>query len=146
MHHSSILSKLSSLPIQDHVYNWFVNYMKDHTHTTKYQSFTSQPASINASVFQGSAIGPAMYVVNSMDLIPLHSSCSVDKYPDDRYLIIPAGSDDHLQSEIDSIETWAVANNLRLNKSKSVEMIVFSCCKAIKARSKGPVIAPLSLE
>jgi len=59
--HSCVLSKLSSLPIQDNVYNWFVDYFLDHTHVTKYCSCISQPAYINAGVFQGPAIGPSMY-------------------------------------------------------------------------------------
>src|SRR6476469_3986709 len=65
-----------------------------------------------------------------MDLIPLHSSCFIDKYTDDTYLIVQEGSDSYVQSEIDSIERWAMANNLRLNKNKSMEIIVFTSSRA----------------
>ena len=139
--HSCVLSKLSSLPIQDNVYNWFVDYFLDHTHVTKYCSCISQPASINAGVFQGSAIGPAMYVVNSSDLKPINSSCYIDKYADDTYLLVPSGCDDLIPSELLAIEQWADSNNLKLNKSKSMEMIIYS---SAKARSTGSVVPPLS--
>ena len=97
--HSTTRAKLSSLPIDDNIYNWFVNYFFDHTHVTKYCSTTSQPASINAGVFQGSAVGPAMYVVNSSDLKPIDSSCYNDKYADDNYLIVGASCEDCIPSE-----------------------------------------------
>ena len=114
--------------------------MTDHTHVTKLNFSTLQPASINASVFQGSAIGPALFLLNSMDLIPLHSNCSMDKYADDTYLIVPAGSDHHIQSEIHSIEIWAKANNLKLNTNKCQEMVIYP---SEKARTNGKVISPL---
>lgn len=130
--HSSILSKLSALPIDDTFYNWFVRYFQNRSHVTKFQGFLSQPASINASVFQGSAIGPSMFVINSSDLKPLNKDCYLDKYADDTYLIVPAGCDAESLSELNAIGKWAANNNLQLNKTKSVEMIVYAGKKCSK--------------
>ena len=85
--HSCILSKLSSLPISDQLYNWLVNYFQGHSHTTRFNSTTSSTAKINASVFQGSAIGPSLFVINGIDLKPVHKENYIDKYADDSYLI-----------------------------------------------------------
>jgi hypothetical protein len=70
--HSTILSKLASLPVDDIFYNWCVNYFSNHSHVTNFNGQTSSmSADITASVFQGSAMGPPMYVVNGIDLKPL---------------------------------------------------------------------------
>ena len=45
------------------------------------------------------------------------------KYADDIYLIIPSSNYFSLPSELSNIETWAKSKNLKLNKSKSQEMI-----------------------
>ena len=56
--HASVLSKLSSLPIEDQFYNWAVNYFMDHSHVTKYQGSSSSSASINASVLAQLFVNP----------------------------------------------------------------------------------------
>ena len=46
--------------------------------------------SISAGIIQGSAIGPASYVVNSSDLHAVSVGNELCKYADDYILIIPA--------------------------------------------------------
>jgi len=86
----------------------------------------SQPASINSSVFQGSVIGPPLFIVNGIDLKPVHSGNILNKYADDTYLLVPACNDHTVSDELLSIEHWAEANNLKLNISKSMEMLIFA--------------------
>ena len=121
--HSKISDKLSDLPLPDNVYNWFINFLNDHSHKTVFNGFLSESASINASVFQGSAVGPSFYVISSSDLKPVHSNNYLDKYADDSYLIVGSNHDDTILAEIENVENWASCNNLSLNKSKSKEII-----------------------
>ena len=85
----------------------------------------SKPAAINASVFQGSVIGPPMFVVNGSDLKPVDPKNFLDKYADDTYLIVSSSNEYSLHAELKSIESWAVKNNLKLNRKKLSEMIIF---------------------
>jgi hypothetical protein len=78
---------------------------------------------ILASVFQGSALGPASYVVTAADLRTVHDTNRLHKYADDTYLIVPAVASHTVEEEINHIEAWSQANNLRLNQSKSQEML-----------------------
>ena len=89
----------------------------------------SSSAAVTASVFQGSAVGPSMYVVNACDLHPIHEGNFIDKYADDTYLIVPSGNDHTTLSELQGIENWATDNNLKLNMQKSVEIVFFSNSK-----------------
>ena len=50
------------------------------------------------------------------------------KFADDTYLVIPGGNAATCQEEIEHLQTWAMANNLRLNRYKTKE-IVFSACR-----------------
>jgi hypothetical protein len=80
--------------------------------------------SINASIVQGSGIGPSSYVINCCDLNPINPDNKFSKYADDTYLVVPSSNSNSITMEMQSISRWASANNLKLNENKSKEMIV----------------------
>ena len=58
---------------------------------------------INASVIQGSSIGPASYVVNTGDLQAVTPGNVMIKFADDTYMIIPA-------TNANSRQSWTMSN------------------------------------
>jgi hypothetical protein len=46
------------------------------------------------------------------------------KFADDTYIIIPASNIDTRDIELSNVETWARANNLKLNRSKCCEILI----------------------
>ena len=62
-------------------------------------------AFINASVVQGSGIGPSSYIVVASDLQPINRENKIGKYADDSYLLI--GSN-HLGTEKIRIPAYSV--------------------------------------
>jgi len=139
--HSCILSKLSALSISDQLFNWLVNYFQGHSHTTRFNNATSSTAEVNASVFQGSAIGPSLFVMNGIDLKPVYKANYIGKYADDSYLITSSKSEHTVEDELKSIEQWALRNNLSLNKSKSVDVIIYP---SDRAKKHAPIVRPLT--
>ena len=137
--HHTLLKKLAQLDIPDNIYNWMVNFFSGHMHCTTYRGETSALLEISASIIQGSAIGPASYVVNAADLTVAMPGNSLCKYADDTYVIIPACNIDTRTVELANIETWAQANNLTLNRSKTKEIVFTS------GKRKCPVSTPLPL-
>jgi len=115
---------MALLDIPDAVYNWLVNFFVGHGHCTRYGETTSTTLDISASIIQGSAVGPASYVVNAADLTTVTPGNAMFKYADDtyRYIVIPARNTQSRGSELDNVYKWALANNLRLNKAKCVEI------------------------
>jgi len=95
-------------------------------------------ASISASVVQGSALGPASYVVTAANLWPGHTGNIIIKYADDTYLVVPAVNDDICDEELKHIQAWADDNNLRMNVAKSKEIIF----KPRGARGKSMQLPP----
>ena len=106
--HSSLLQKMAQLDTPDEVYNWLVDFFSGHSHCTVYRDQTSMLKSINASIIQGLAIGPAAYVVDAGDLHAVTPNNQLVKFADDTYLIVPARNLDSRSAEIDNIETWLV--------------------------------------
>jgi len=121
------MSKVTQLNVLDNVYNWLANYLHGHSHCTRYNGHTSDMREVNASIIQGSGVGPALYVVNAADLhtVTPGSGNSLVKYADDTYLVIPACNADTRVIEIANVDTWShsQANNLKLNRAKSAEIV-----------------------
>jgi len=121
--HHSLLKKLGTIDIPDHIFNWLTNYFFDRKHITKFQGEVSSVASINASVVQGSGVGPGSYVVGSSDLHPKNSFNILLKYADDTYLLVGSSNIGSVDEEYNHVALWAKNNNLKLNPSKTREII-----------------------
>ena len=91
---------------------------------TKYNSVISTMLQINASFVQGSRIVPIAYVLNTSDLHPVFPENSFNKYADDTYMVVPASNSHTIDLEMQHVSEWAQLNNLRLNTTKSVELII----------------------
>ena len=122
--HSTLMNKFSDLPLQDNIYNWIANFLTNRDHRTKFDGFVSARAGINASIVQGTTTGPGSFEVNASDLHPRHPENHLNKYADDCYLIVPSVNSHLVQEELDHVAEWADANNLKLNSTKSKEMII----------------------
>ena len=75
---------------------------------TTFHDPTSVLQAISTSIVQGSAIGPASYVVNASDLKPVSAGNVLYKYANDTYIIIPSSNVDTRTEELDNVEqiTW----------------------------------------
>jgi len=92
-----------------------------------------------SGVIQGSAVGPATFVVNAADLTPVKPGNLLAKYADDTYLIVPANNVDSRSLELDNIERWGEENNLALNRSKTVEIVIMDGKKKCLASQPPPI-------
>ena len=88
--HAQLVSKLGELDIPQQVNGWIASFLKDCSHETIFEDYTSSSSIINASIVQGSALGPPAFVITASDLIAKHSSNALNKFADDTYLIVPA--------------------------------------------------------
>jgi len=112
-----------------------------HGHCTRYGGTTSTVLDISASIIQGSAIGPASYVVNAADLTTVTPGNAMFKYADEYvYIVIPARNTQFMGSELDNVSKWAFANNLRLNKAKCVEIVFTDSCRKVQICNPPPTM------
>src|SRR5688572_12717958 len=87
------------------------------------------------NLVQGSGIGPSSYIVGASDLHPIHTFNIQVKYADDSYLLIGSSHLSTATEEFAHITNWAEANNLRLNATKTREMVIYKKRQA----KRGPV-------
>ena len=87
--HAVLTEKMARLAIPDAVYNWIKDFFSGHSHCTRFEGVISKLADILASVIQGSAIGPAPFVITASDLQPIHVGNVLVKFDDDKYIIVP---------------------------------------------------------
>lgn len=142
--HSTLLQKLAQLDIPDHIYNWLADFFYNHSHCTIYHDELSCLLDITASIIQGSAIGPAAFVVTAGDLAAAVPGNTLCKYADDTYIIVPASNEASRFTELTNVQSWAARNNLTLNCSKSTEIVFRNrrCRRRHAANTVDP--APLS--
>jgi hypothetical protein len=139
--HSALLQKLALLDLPDHIYNWLADFFSHHSHCTVFREQQSSLLHITASIIQGSAIGPAAYVVTAGDLAAITPGNSLCKFADDTYLIIPACNQASRKSELANVQNWAQQNNLKLNSSKSCE-VIFTDSRRRRRHAAEPELLP----
>src|SRR6218665_3173168 len=59
---STLMQKMAVIDLPDSIYNWIANYFEQRGHVTKIHDIISVIAFINASIIQGSVIGPPSYM------------------------------------------------------------------------------------
>jgi Reverse transcriptase (RNA-dependent DNA polymerase) len=123
---ATLIEKLAMLNLPDNVCNWFNSFFNHRSHCTDYNGERSSSLEITASIVQGSVMGPASYVVTAADLHPVTPGNEMCKYADDTYIIIPTSNIDSRVAELRNVETWACANNLKLNYNKTTEIIFYN--------------------
>jgi len=96
---TSLISKLAQLALPDSIYNWAVNFFENCAHCTKFDETISAVAVIHASVIQGSALGPASYILTAADLHPIYDRNRIFIFADDTYLIVAAVNTNTCQEE-----------------------------------------------
>ena len=108
-------------------------------HQTKFNTALSSIQTISAGVVQGSALGPALFLVCVSDLHTCTPGNFFNKYTNDCILVVSAYNTNSCSSELSRIEQWASRNNLRLNIDKSKELIVWA--KRTISQTDPPLVA-----
>ena len=103
--HSTLMDKTTQMNIPDNIYNWIVEYFDERSHITKFEGVVSPSNGINASVVQGSALGPAAFIITASDLHPVYAHNKLIKYADDMYLLVGSGCHGTIQDELNHIAT-----------------------------------------
>ena len=120
--HAHLIRKVNELNIPSNISGWMASFLEESSHTNICEDETSGSNNINASVVQGSALGPLPSITAS-DLRTVHHSNVLLKFADDTYLVIPASNVHTTDEELTNVDNWAKLNNLKLNRNKSKELI-----------------------
>ena len=128
--HEILLKKLKFFGVRDTALKWFTSYLSNREQYCKVGCATSSTRIIRCGVPQGSNLGPLLFLLYVNDLPNCLKQSSAEMYADDS--ILTASSNDLtmyrlqtiLNSELNNINQWLVANKLTLNVDKTEYMII----------------------
>ena len=88
--------------------------------------FVTEFTSINREIPRGTVLWPILFSIMVNDIRPVYPERNLLlKYADDLTLRVPVSAhQDHSFIEVNSIQHWAVRNRLKLNLTKTWEMVV----------------------
>lgn len=127
--HSAILNKLIKRNFPHYLIMLIKSYLSHRTLQTSYNGCLSEPKRIEASVSQGSILGPTLYIIYTADFPTWEDpNFTIGTYADDTALIQrsfrPDVALDKLQDKLDDVETWCEQWKAKINGSKS-QVIIF---------------------
>ena len=134
--HSILIEKYKSTQTPNVIIDWIIEYLRNRSHCTVFNDQYSSMANINASVIQGSGIGPISFSIFISDLKAISKCNAIEKYADDATLLVPSNSDVDILTEFENIKSWSQQNLLKINFSKTKEIIFYH-------HLKPPVIPPI---
>lgn len=122
--HNILMNKLKSLRLPANIYNWINSFLSNRTQVVKGSTSTSKPLPINRGTIQGSGLGPTLYILMKSDLRALSLLFNIlFKFADDTTLLVPETTDVSLADEFEHILQWATTNKMKINKSKTKEIV-----------------------
>ena len=124
--HAIVCNKLMSLDINPYVINWIVSFFSNRKQTVVVGGIVTEFASIKRGVLQGTVLGPILFSIMVNDVRPVYLERNLLlKYADHLTLDVPVSAhQDHSFIEVNSIQHWAVRNRMKLNLTKTWEMVV----------------------
>ena len=127
--HKGLLAKLGSKGVSGKLLSWLQNYLSDRSIKVVLSGQASETAAINASVPQGSILGPLLFSVFIDDLV---DACENDLYlfADDSNLSAPIKSGDcntveaSLNRDLQRMKAWADKWKITFEPSKCKTMVM----------------------
>ena len=121
-----LLDKLKSMNIPPFIIQWIGDFLSDRTQKVKVGDSFSKELEVWGIVPQGTKLGVFLFLLMINDL---STQVPTYKYVDDTtlYKITNNPHDTELQEAADEIVSWSQKNNMKINASKTKEMLITFC-------------------
>ena len=125
--HPILINKLHIFGVGGLELDWFTSYLSNRKQNTKVGTATSDLASVNFGVPQGSILVPLLFTLYINSLHSIVSNCKVNLYADDTALVCAGKSvadiGEKLTADMGKVEVWMEESRLTLNASKTKAML-----------------------
>ena len=132
--HQRLLLKLASYGICGQTLTWIKSFLSDRTQTTVVRGCQSEVCSVTSGVPQGSVLRSLPFLIYKNDL-PDNISSQIRLFADDCIIYLGLSSSkspELLQSDLDSLSSWAEKWQMHFNCGKCYSMYL--------TRNKSPVV------
>ncbi len=140
--HEILLKKLSNLGVRDMALDWFRSYLSNRMQKVDVNGHLSELLSISCGVFQGSILGPILFLCYINDIFSA-SDLATFLFADDTTCLAENNnlSDliDYVNSELNKLAVWFKANRMAVNVSKTNYIIFHTRGKKTDLNGKSVV-------
>ena len=127
VNHEILLRKMRMYGLSEHVCKWFVNYFEDRVQYTKVGSVLSSGENIEHGVYQGSPLGPLLFIIYINDIVHVSSNVFCNMYADDTVIVCADICKEKAINDtwiaFNRLHEWCTLNNIRVNKGKTKHML-----------------------
>ena len=88
MNHKILLSKMEHYGVRGQILKWFESYLSDRKQYVYHNGVTSSLRSISCEVFQGSVLGPLLFLIYVNDLPNISNKLKFYLFADDTNISI----------------------------------------------------------
>ena len=131
-----LVRKLGDLGLPPPICSWVRNFLTTRPQSVRIGAHTSATLTLSTGSPQGCVLSPLLYSLYTHDFTPAHTSNSIIKFADDTTVVglISDENETHYRDEVEQLAERCRANNLLLNKKKTVEIVV-----DFRKKKEGPV-------
>ena len=127
MDHQILLRKMSMYGLSKNVCKWFENYFTDRTQYTRVGNVLSSGVSLEQGVYQGSPLGPLLFIMYINDIVRVDTTVFYNMYADDTVIV---KKDTSIHNAVEGnvivfsrVQDWCKLNNIRVNVKKTKHMV-----------------------
>lgn len=110
--------------------DWFASFLQDRTQSTTFDGVNSEPLPNQLGVPQGAKLAADLFLLYINDIKSCLEECKVKLFADDTLLYIAATNLEEarrkINMELDNLNKWLCANQLKLNVGKTKAMVLSS--------------------
>ena len=123
INHDILLNKMTGMEVPAHLVRWMAAFLLDREQRVKIGNAVSKPGYPNGGFLQGTLSGPKHFLVHINDL---QTPCPIYKYVDDSTIFEICNQDmvSVIQDSADLVEQWSCNNDMRINTTKTKEMVI----------------------
>ena len=133
INHNILLEKMYFYGIRGLCLDWFKSYLSDRVQYVSIDNVSSEIKSLSLGVPQGSVLGPLLFLLYVNDIQYASDILKSIVFADDTNLFLSGDNvqtvRNNLESEVPKINSWFLANRLKLNVDKT-------CCMLFKPKNK----------
>jgi len=131
VNHGILMSKLECYGLRGNASLWISDYLRDRKQCIKIGSSLSDVKTLNIGVPQGSVLAPILFLLYINDLVNVSDFFHYVLFADDTTICSSHENFDYLvcnvNTELEKINKWMLANKLSLNLTKT-HSVIFSKC------------------
>lgn len=122
--HKGLLTKLAAFGVADQLLSWFSSYLSNRTQSVKLGGESSKRTPVTSGVFQGSVLGPLLFLLYINDVFQVFKHGTPYIFADDIKVVFAFDPNNiqnglsHIQSDLSALENWCNLWRLEFSPTK----------------------------